>query len=187
MTNKPMLSVELRAVISMILNALDRDCEEGKLVRGEMAQELRAILEKTACIKCNDTGEADSGGVQPWGEGINIPCDCVLAANQQGKPVAWVNDQQLLLCSQSPREVWPENPMVHNLPRNIAGSALRTDYCNTPLFSELPAPVAVLMPEPYSLAMFQMISGFESVTPEQFDLVWSACRAEMARLNGDKP
>lgn len=50
--------------------------------------------------------------------------------------------------------------------------------------AEQPAPVAVVMPEPYSLAMFQMISGFESVTPEQFDLVWSACRAEVARLNG---
>lgn len=45
----------------------------------------------------------------------------------------------------------------------------------------------VVLPERYSLAMFQMISGFESVTPEQFDLVWSACRAEAARLNGVKP
>lgn len=49
------------------------------------------------------------------------------------------------------------------------------------------APVSVVMPEPYSLAMFQMISGFESVTPEQFDLVWSACREEVSRLNGIKP
>ena len=32
--------------------------------------------ESNACPKCNGTGEADSGGVQPWGEGINIPCDC---------------------------------------------------------------------------------------------------------------
>lgn len=57
-------------------------------------------------------------------------------------PVTWVNDQQLLLCSKSPREDCPENPMMHNLPRNIAGSALRTDYCNTPLYAEQPAPVA---------------------------------------------
>lgn len=48
------------------------------------------------------------------------------------------------------------------------------------------ATVSVVMPEPYSLAMFQMISGFESVTPEQFDLVWSACREEVSRLNGIK-
>ena len=48
MTNKPMLSVELRSVLSMILNALDRDAAEGKVVRGEMAQELRALLDKPA-------------------------------------------------------------------------------------------------------------------------------------------
>ncbi len=32
--------------------------------------------EPVACPKCNDTGMADSGGVQPWGEPISIPCDC---------------------------------------------------------------------------------------------------------------
>ncbi|MBP3933436.1 MAG: hypothetical protein J6D44_06150 [Pseudomonas sp.] len=49
------------------------------------------------------------------------------------------------------------------------------------------APVAVVMPEPYGLAMFKMLSGFDSVTPEQFNLVWTACRKEVARLNGVKP
>jgi len=28
------------------------------------------------CQKCKGTGSADSGGVQPWGEQIFIPCDC---------------------------------------------------------------------------------------------------------------
>ena len=51
------------------------------------------------------------------------------------EPMAWANDQQLLLCSKSPREDQPNNPMVHNLPRNIAGSAMKTDYCNTPLYA----------------------------------------------------
>ncbi|EIA2081134.1 DUF551 domain-containing protein [Escherichia coli] len=32
--------------------------------------------EAVACPKCNDTGMADSGGVQPWGEPISVPCDC---------------------------------------------------------------------------------------------------------------
>lgn len=32
--------------------------------------------EPVACPKCNDTGMADSGGVQPWGEPISVPCDC---------------------------------------------------------------------------------------------------------------
>ena len=49
--------------------------------------------------------------------------------------VCWVNDQQLLLCSKSPREDAPNNPMLHGQPRNIAGSSLRTDYCNTPLYA----------------------------------------------------
>lgn len=50
-------------------------------------------------------------------------------------PAAWANREQLLLCSRSPREVEPENPLVHGLPRNIAGSALATEYCNTPLYT----------------------------------------------------
>lgn len=57
-----------------------------------------------------------------------------LTEQHQGEPVCWVNDQQLLLCSKSPRVVEPDNPMMHNLPRNIAGSAMQDDYCNTPLF-----------------------------------------------------
>ncbi|HED8920956.1 TPA: hypothetical protein R6G41_005883, partial [Pseudomonas aeruginosa] len=28
------------------------------------------------CVKCGGTGEADSGGVHPWGEPVLIPCDC---------------------------------------------------------------------------------------------------------------
>lgn len=35
-------------------------------------QASRAAL----CSKCGGTGMADSGGVQPWGEPIEIPCDC---------------------------------------------------------------------------------------------------------------
>ena len=56
------------------------------------------------------------------------------AKQHQGEPVCWVNDQQLLLCSRSPRVEEPDNPLKHNLPRNIAGSAQQGEYCNTPLF-----------------------------------------------------
>ncbi len=31
------------------------------------------------CQKCGDTGMADSGGTQPWGEQILIECDCATA------------------------------------------------------------------------------------------------------------
>lgn len=37
-----------------------------------------------SCPKCNDTGMADSGGVQPWGEPILIECDCRAAMLQAG-------------------------------------------------------------------------------------------------------
>lgn len=28
------------------------------------------------CNLCNDTGVKDSGGVTPWGEQIDVPCEC---------------------------------------------------------------------------------------------------------------
>lgn len=34
------------------------------------------VERQPSCPKCNDTGEVDSGGIQPWSEGINIACDC---------------------------------------------------------------------------------------------------------------
>lgn len=36
------------------------------------------------CPKCNDTGMMDSGGTQPWGEPIEIECDCVTTQISQG-------------------------------------------------------------------------------------------------------
>lgn len=43
------------------------------------------------CPKCGDTGMADSGGVQPWGEPIEIPCDCRFSP----QPVVVHDDKQL--------------------------------------------------------------------------------------------
>lgn len=39
------------------------------------------------CQKCNDTGMTDSGGTQPWGEPIEIECDCLAAQIRQGGAV----------------------------------------------------------------------------------------------------
>ncbi|URR14360.1 DUF551 domain-containing protein [Citrobacter portucalensis] len=44
--------------------------------------------ELAPCPKCNDTGMADSGGVQPWGEPIFIECDCRAAMLQGIQPVS---------------------------------------------------------------------------------------------------
>ena len=48
MTNTISVPRELRQVLGTILNALDRDALEGKTVRGEMAQGLRALLSAPA-------------------------------------------------------------------------------------------------------------------------------------------
>ena len=37
---------------------------------------MRLILKKKICPKCGGTGMADSGGTEPWGWPIEIPCDC---------------------------------------------------------------------------------------------------------------
>lgn len=42
------ISRNYRAVLAMILNALDRDAADGKAVRGEMAAELRCAIRATA-------------------------------------------------------------------------------------------------------------------------------------------
>lgn len=46
------------------------------LVAKDRIAELEQFLHIKPCQKCNDTGVADSGGTQPWGEPISIPCDC---------------------------------------------------------------------------------------------------------------
>lgn len=55
--------------------------------------ELNAALSggTVSCIKCKGTGEQDSGGVYPWGEGINIPCDCEAAR----QPAPALTDEQI--------------------------------------------------------------------------------------------
>ncbi|MFG8861581.1 hypothetical protein ACEPU5_21370 [Pseudomonas aeruginosa] len=38
------------------------------------------------CPKCGGTGEADSGGVHPWGEPVLIPCDCETEQAEAERP-----------------------------------------------------------------------------------------------------
>ena len=47
------------------------DCRAAMLKAGPVA---------VKCPKCGDTGLADSGGVQPWGEPISVACDCTITA-----------------------------------------------------------------------------------------------------------
>lgn len=41
-------------------------------------------MQAAPCQKCNDTGMTDSGGTQPWGEPIEIECDCGAYQLRQG-------------------------------------------------------------------------------------------------------
>ncbi|MBN6599103.1 hypothetical protein [Citrobacter sedlakii] len=73
-------------------------------IDGEEIRELARIAlasleaEPVACPKCNDTGMADSGGVQPWGEPISVPCDCTAqpALAVDAEPVAWTSEEALV-------------------------------------------------------------------------------------------
>lgn len=65
------------------LCALLREVRGGRDWNGSlnaMAKRIDAALikyaEPPACQKCSDTGLTDSGGVQPWGEPILVPCEC---------------------------------------------------------------------------------------------------------------
>lgn len=55
----------------------------------EMRAALTAALaqQPAACPKCDGTGEADSGGIHPWGAPATIPCDCQQPA-AEAQPVA---------------------------------------------------------------------------------------------------
>lgn len=61
------------------------------------------------------------------------------------RPLSWANREQLLLCSRQPREHAP-GTLLDGQPRNVAGSAMRTDYCNTPLY-----PRPAVLPENWML------------------------------------
>jgi hypothetical protein len=51
-----------------------------------------APVQEPVCHICNGTGEMDSGGTQPWGEAINIPCECTAPPAPQPVPVKTYHD-----------------------------------------------------------------------------------------------
>lgn len=76
---KEQLIARINQVTAINKYRISRDPDADGLA---MDNELLAIAlaspeaEAVACPKCNGTGMADSGGVQPWGEPISVPCDC---------------------------------------------------------------------------------------------------------------
>ena len=56
------------------LHDLSDALDEAIGIAGDM---LAALAQQpAACPKCGGTGEADSGGIMPWGAPAMIPCDC---------------------------------------------------------------------------------------------------------------
>ncbi|WP_205954193.1 hypothetical protein [Pantoea stewartii] len=53
--------------------------------------ELFVHSKDAVCVKCNGTGEMDSGGTQPWGEQIPVKCDCQLKQQVpcEGEWIEW--------------------------------------------------------------------------------------------------
>lgn len=66
------------------------DADPGGAKENAAETALRAALttalaqQPAACPKCDGTGEADSGGIHPWGAPATIPCDCQQPAAVDG-------------------------------------------------------------------------------------------------------
>ena len=69
------------------------DADPGCAKENAAEAALRAALttalaqQPAACPKCGGTGEADSGGIMPWGAPAMIPCDCKQPAAVDGEVV----------------------------------------------------------------------------------------------------
>ncbi|EJD6095849.1 ead/Ea22-like family protein [Citrobacter freundii] len=103
--------------------------------------EIRTLLnalEGRPCPKCNDTGMADSGGTQPWGEPISVPCDCAAppapvsvpdamemdddfdSSFEHGKAVGWNAYRAAML-----QGAEQQQNQQQNIPENIPGTLFK--------------------------------------------------------------
>ncbi|MBS0833657.1 DUF551 domain-containing protein [Enterobacter hormaechei] len=79
---------------STVLALLDELEAKDSMIAAQQ-HEIRTLLnalEGRPCPKCNDTGMADSGGTQPWGEPISVPCDCAAPPAPVSVPAAMEMD-----------------------------------------------------------------------------------------------
>ncbi|MCM6993639.1 ead/Ea22-like family protein [Enterobacter roggenkampii] len=86
----PNMFVETRDVLGL----LDELEAKDSMIAAQQ-HEIRTLLnalEGRPCPKCNDTGMADSGGTQPWGEPISVPCDCAAPPSPVAVPAAMEMD-----------------------------------------------------------------------------------------------
>ncbi|EOK5313032.1 hypothetical protein ACM6PP_004125 [Cronobacter sakazakii] len=79
------LSVRYRLLAKIHDGSESQAWEESALIVEELLalRKEREKEESAVCQKCGNTGLADSGGVQPWGEPILIECDCTAPPAQE--------------------------------------------------------------------------------------------------------
>ena len=168
MTNKPMLSAELRTLLERVVKgasgsawaALDDD-------RLAATEELRALLDKPAECRCKRYGKDNPH----W----PCPVHAEPAAQHQGEPVAWVTQCHL-------------SGLIEQAEPNEKATNLQCWSDAFPVFREQPAPVAVVMPERETYTKYLV-----GVIPHNANEVnaykdgWNTCLEEVARLNGVKP
>lgn len=74
-------------------NHVDSELRRGRLqAPGVLTRAFEAILSLRSgplddCPECSGSGMRDSGGVQPWGDHIDVPCDCGNAPRPKSKAV----------------------------------------------------------------------------------------------------
>ncbi|HBO5047209.1 hypothetical protein [Pseudomonas aeruginosa] len=72
--------------IGVSLNDM-KDVFDWMVTHARIAPDHAALAKPSPkCVKCGGTGEADSGGVHPWGEPVLIPCDCETEQAEAERP-----------------------------------------------------------------------------------------------------
>lgn len=98
------------------------DADPGCAKENAAEAALRAALtqalsqQPAACPKCGGTGEADSGGIMPWGAPAMIPCDCQQPAAVDG---AVIEAARAMLDSSN---TWPMAAKLEQLRRALAAA-----------------------------------------------------------------
>ncbi|PUE78402.1 hypothetical protein C3D71_08475 [Cronobacter sakazakii] len=89
------LSVRYRLLAKIHDGSESKAWEESALIVEELLalRKEREKEESAVCPKCGNTGLADSGGVQPWGEPILIECDCTAPPAPTDKPKSEMSQQ----------------------------------------------------------------------------------------------
>ena len=122
MTNKPMLSVELRQALADFIEYSVPGPRSDDAMWYADKQALRALLDKPVCHNC--------AGLER-----NIPCpECKPAAQHQGEPVAWRYKKSW---EKKGWKICDKHPTDYGIDDEC--------YEIQALFAEQPAPVAVVM------------------------------------------